>query len=438
MSDESPSTADGGEQPTEQPLAPPPITAATDGAPPVTPAPVAAGSNNRLGLIIGAVVVVVALIIGVVVATGGGDDDGPTSDGTQPVSTDGPTTSDNGGASNHGGDPNDPCSSVSLSTDLTTDNLDAVTGTCDGTWAVAARDGDALFVANFSDGTWRPMVDVRNTVLCRDDALGFQWPAAVIDAVQWPCTTFETPQLGAYVAETPDGEPLEAGMKGERVAALQHTLAMRGLLAPEDVDGMFGGGTRQAVLTLQAFGGLQMSAQADLATLRSLDLLPAERVSQSNLVTNGAALGNTLIGGNGRVAVEYLSGILGAPDRISLPTTREADASCHDPDAKYYTWSGLTVEIAGFDPVTFADTDVKVVYWRYEQTSATLDIATPSGARVGQTTDEWRSRYSKIDIQDLGDTLGMVTVDQGLIGRFDDAGTVVLIYSGQRNCQVAP
>ena len=37
-----------------------------------------------------------------------------------------------------------------------------------------------------------------------------------------------------------------------------------------------------------------------------------------------------------------------------------------------------------------------------------------------------------------GGVLGILRVDQGLNGRFDDAGTVVLLYSGQRNCQVAP
>jgi len=439
MSDDTPTTEDGTPEPDEAsapamnpPTVEPLPAPATDAE--TSPTPTSSG-NRPLGLIIGAVVAVVALIIGIVVFTGGDDDETVAGGSTTSAIT---ATTDNGGASNNGGDPNDPCSSVNLSTDLHTDNLDAVSGTCDGTWAVAARDGEPLFIAHLTDGTWLPLVDVATTAVCHDDAIGFQWPAAVVEAVEWPCASFTAPQVGAYVAESPDGETLEVGMQGERVAALQNALSLKGLLAPEEMDGMFGGATREALLVFQAFGGLQISARADLATLHSLGVLPTERASLMPLVTNGIALGDLLIGGNGRRVNEYLTGILGPPDRVSVPSTRVADSACHDPKAIYYTWSGLTVEVAGFDPVTFADTDWKMVYWRYEHTSATLDISSPGGGRVGDTIDEWRSKYSTIEIQELGGTLGLLTVDQGLIGRFDDAGTVVLMYSGQRNCPGAP
>lgn len=176
-------------------------------------------------MIIGALVAVAAVIVGIVVFTGGDDDKGGTPSPGDSTADSSATTA-GGGDNNNGGDPNDPCSSVRLSTELAADNLDAVTGTCDGACAVAARSGEPLFIAHVANGTWVRFVDLSTTGMRHDtDAVGFQWPATVIEAATWPCTTFAAPQAGAYVAESDGSEPLAVGMQGERVAGLQNAAA---------------------------------------------------------------------------------------------------------------------------------------------------------------------------------------------------------------------
>ncbi|MDO8391578.1 MAG: hypothetical protein Q7V57_13945 [Actinomycetota bacterium] len=437
MSDDSSTAAGDEQQPAPAPFAPPaPPTPGTPTPPETTSTPLApvAGGNRRLGVIIGALVAVAAVIVGIVVFAGGDDDKGSTpSPGDS--TADSSVTTDAGGGSNNGGDPNDPCSSVRLSTELAADNLDAVTGTCDGTWAVAASGGEPLFIAHVANGSWVRLIDLTSTGVCHDDAVGFQWPATVIDAVTWPCTTFAPPQAGAYVAESDGSEPLAVGMQGERVAGLQNALMLRGLLAPEGIDGMFGGGTRQALLVFQAFGGVELTAQGDTTTLRTLGLLADERASLSPLVANGRALGDLLIGGNGRRVNEALTAILGPPDRVSVPSMRTGSVTCNDPEGRTYTWSGLTVEVAGYDPDTFADSDWKMVYWRYELDGPTLDISTPRGARLGETLEQWKTTYPDKPISSPDGEAGGFLVDLGLSVDYDATGIINAMYSGSPNCE---
>lgn len=447
MSDDTPAAAGDEQQPAPSPFAPPPPPAAAateaptadalvteEPATPSTPVAPVAGGNRRLGVIIGALVAVAAVIVGIVVFTGGDDDKGGTPSPGDSTADSSATTDGGGGDNNNGGDPNDPCSSVRLSTELAADNLDAVTGTCDGAWAVAARSGEPLFIAHVANGTWVRFVDLSTTGMCHDDAVGFQWPATVIEAATWPCTTFAAPQAGAYVAESDGSEPLAVGMQGERVAGLQNALMLRGLLAPEGIDGMFGGGTRQALLVFQAFGGLQLTAQGDMTTLRTLGLLADERASLAPLIANGRALGDLLIGGNGRRVNEDLTAILGPPDRVIVPSMRTGSVVCNDPEGRTYTWSGLTVDVAGYDPVTFADSDWKMVYWRYALDGPALDIATPRGARLGETLEQWKATYPDKPILPPNGEAGEFWVDLDLMVSYDATGIINAMSGGGPNC----
>jgi len=98
--------------------------------------------------------------------------------------------------------------------------------------------------------------------------------------ILWTNTALALTQAPQNVAPepapaTPSLKPLQAGSRGERVRELQLDLEALGI-ATGGADGIFGQGTKRAVVAFQQEGGIPITGIADAATITAIDLAAAD------------------------------------------------------------------------------------------------------------------------------------------------------------------
>ncbi|WP_396274791.1 peptidoglycan-binding protein, partial [Hyphomonas sp.] len=98
--------------------------------------------------------------------------------------------------------------------------------------------------------------------------------------ILWTNTALALTQAPQNVAPepaptTPSLKPLQAGSRGERVRELQLDLEALGI-ATGGADGIFGQGTKRAVVAFQQENGIPITGIADAATITAIDLAAAD------------------------------------------------------------------------------------------------------------------------------------------------------------------
>ena len=108
--------------------------------------------------------------------------------------------------------------------------------------------------------------DPNATAAANHEDLRILWTNTALSVTQAPQNIAPDPAA----PEAPSLKPLMVGSRGERVRALQEDLNTLGYNT-NGVDGIFGQGTKRAVLAFQHENGLPVTGAADTATLEAVD-----------------------------------------------------------------------------------------------------------------------------------------------------------------------
>jgi hypothetical protein len=340
------------------------------------------------------------------------------------------------------------CDVALIRRDLGTPSAEIWDGRCDGTWSVVTMDPadaeNSLAVARHAEGDWSMVATIPTQSLCAADlAERGAPPVLVVGGVDWPCESFVRDAI-EYRSEADTG-PMLVGHEGPRVRALQLELVRLEYLTTGDVDGSFGGVTRNAVIDYQLAAELLVTGSADTETLRQLRLLPEERTSTIRLVATGTSLGDAEIGQPAESVIAYLTDVLGPPDRDDRPViTFPVFSSCTDWEPRILAWSNLEVTFARWD----LNTDQPVgdprlfTFALFDGVSTLVDsITTANGARVGDPLSRWTELHpdAEVDLTGPGDDpfRPLLALVDGLNGSMDrnDDDRITSLWTGPFLCQ---
>ena len=155
-------------------------------------------------------------------------------------------------------------------------------------------------------------------------------------------------------------------------------------------------------------------------------------IPMSSLTLKAGGIGPLVIGDAAPDAVGRLAASLGRPEEIG--TADEELGLCEGEDGRFVRWAGLTVVVSGtLEDGVFAG-------YRFEEQAVPtmhLDLATPSGLRVGDPVSALNEIYAayKIDyVSDGGTDLFGLSDEQGLllwgpVSSIEDSGRVEGIHS---------
>ena len=155
-------------------------------------------------------------------------------------------------------------------------------------------------------------------------------------------------------------------------------------------------------------------------------------IPMSSLTLKAGGIGPLVIGDAAPDAVGRLVASLGRPEEIGAAD--EELGLCEGEDGRFVRWAGLTVVVAGtLEDGVFAG-------YRFEEQAVPtmhLDLATPSGLRVGDPLSALNEIYAayKIDyVSDGGTDLFRLSDEQGLllwgpVSSIEDSGRVEGIHS---------
>jgi hypothetical protein len=152
----------------------------------------------------------------------------------------------------------------------------------------------------------------------------------------------------------------------------------------------------------------------------------------SSLTLKAGGIGPLVIGDDAPDALGRLVASLGRPEEVGVAD--EEMGLCVGEDGRFVQWAGLTVVVAGtLDEGTFAG-------YRFEEQAVPtmhLDLATPSGLRVGDPLSALNEIYAtyQIDyVSDAGTAVFLLSDEEGLllwgpVSSIEDSGRVEGINS---------
>lgn len=174
---------------------------------------------------------------------------------------------------------------------------------------------------------------VRRSILATSVAL-----SAALTVTALPTSPVSAAPLASQAALSQSVVGLRQGAKGAEVTSLQKALVAAGIQVPGGVDGVFGPGTKSAVVAFQSRNGLTASGEIDKATAQALGLVTAQPAAAAS-----GASGGLVEGAKGDHVKELQKKLMafgvyvpGGADGIFGPATKTAVSH-------FQRWNGLPV-----------------------------------------------------------------------------------------------
>ena len=177
-----------------------------------------------------------------------------------------------------------------------------------------------------------------------------------------------------------------------------------------------------------------LSTTTTSTTIPALASIPAvgDALSMSSLTLKAGGIGPLVIGDAAADTIGRLVASLGRPEEVGVAD--ESLGLCPGQEGRFVRWAGLTAIVSGtLDDGAFAG-------YRYEDQAVPtmhLDLATPSGVRIGDSVSTLNEVYAvyKIDyVSESGSDLFRLSDADGLllwgpVSSIEDSGRVEGIYS---------